>query len=288
MTKTEPPNPIPLKSCPFCGGEARSEHRNEDHYQYGWIECCICRARTGSEGAKRGAVKAWNTRARPTQESVAAPIPHVASKTLVEELEAEKITGARSMLCCGERYNQGLDDAIAIVRKHEADQPVVKESLTGDVVVRVANAICNEITPNAGEGRWKCYWSAAKAAIAAMGDASARKDEEEAQNGQLKTNGDQPALIRTTSPARCEISVISDSDLLKLIEANVTWNFDCQRNICTVFLYRVIPAIRPYLATREPVSLEKCKDAVTNLPGYYEAHDDVIKAGLSAVGVPYV
>lgn len=38
-------------------------------------------------------------------------------------------------------------------------------------------------------------------AITAMGDASARKDEVEVQNGQSKTNGDQPAPIETTSPA---------------------------------------------------------------------------------------
>ena len=40
-----------------------------------------------------------------------------------------------------EGYLKAIDRAISIVRQHEAAQPVVKKSLTGDVVERVANAI---------------------------------------------------------------------------------------------------------------------------------------------------
>ena len=50
---------------------------------------------------------------------------------------------------------------------------------------------------------YECAIEDAQAAIAAMnmGDASTRKDEEGVQNGQRKTDGDQPAPIKLTSPA---------------------------------------------------------------------------------------
>ncbi len=116
-----------------------------------------------------------------------------------------------------------------IIRQHAAAR--------GDMVERVALALSNvqrfspsltledfrsmEDSGGAAGIEWGQSMHMAKAAIAAigtqqvqntytiepiaMGDASTRKDEEEVQNGQRKTNGDQPALIRTTSPAN-EIS----------------------------------------------------------------------------------
>lgn len=51
----------------------------------------------------------------------------------------------------------------------------------------------------------------------------------------------------------CEISVINDAALLKLIEANITWNIDSRYNTCTLYADRVVTALRPYLRTMEPV-----------------------------------
>lgn len=54
--------------------------------------------------------------------------------------------------------------------------------------------------------------------IEAMGDASARKDEVEVQNGQSKTSGDQPAPTRTTSPANGTLIELTSIEWLETID----------------------------------------------------------------------
>jgi Lar family restriction alleviation protein len=53
-----------LKSCPFCGGEARMftlNNENASRVRY-YVRCRKCDARTGRHVSQRLAEKAWNKR----------------------------------------------------------------------------------------------------------------------------------------------------------------------------------------------------------------------------------
>lgn len=58
-----------LLPCPFCGGSARIEIFNYDHWQAGYIQCQHCRNRTQGDGTKAQELAKWNTRATPCAES---------------------------------------------------------------------------------------------------------------------------------------------------------------------------------------------------------------------------
>jgi len=49
-----------LKSCPFCGGEAKKYYREKNQVD---IICLNCQCRTG-EGELYEVIKAWNTRTK--------------------------------------------------------------------------------------------------------------------------------------------------------------------------------------------------------------------------------
>lgn len=52
-----------LLPCPFCGGNAKIEIINHDHWQSGYIQCQHCRNRTQGNGTKAEELAKWNNRA---------------------------------------------------------------------------------------------------------------------------------------------------------------------------------------------------------------------------------
>lgn len=104
-----------LKPCPFCGGKAELIRRSsESPYNHG-VWCRSCRCRTSFEKSENEAIEAWNTR-RPMER-------------IVEQLESKKIKhdiNAESKIqwdleCCN-AYNNGIADAIEIVKKEVRDE----------------------------------------------------------------------------------------------------------------------------------------------------------------------
>lgn len=49
---------IPLKKCPFCGGEAKFVKTDIAEY----VQCTRCKAKTGAISSFEEAAKAWNRR----------------------------------------------------------------------------------------------------------------------------------------------------------------------------------------------------------------------------------
>lgn len=53
-----------LKKCPFCDGEAvkKEFHKLMDPYNFWYIECQNCYAKTGGYRVPKKAIEAWNRR----------------------------------------------------------------------------------------------------------------------------------------------------------------------------------------------------------------------------------
>jgi hypothetical protein len=218
------------------------------------------------------AIAAWNTRHNGTPDQ--SPISHAASKSLVERFEGEKFaddsTDKRRM------WNAAFSQAIGIAREFEA---------MGDGSATIAPVSDETVQPITAA-------SASFFGITHIGDASARKD------GAVGVSAATKSEISDTSPTNqvSEISVVGfgtevhtdiGEKLAEFFEA-IQADPDNEPNLIDL-QDNIFKAIRPYLRTTEPVSLE---DVLEKLPhstawrGHVNSRE-WCKAVLEAAEVPY-
>ena len=61
-----------LKPCPFCGGEAETEHCGVGMFSHWVVYCVNCNATIEDINSREEAIAAWNTRAERTTELIVA------------------------------------------------------------------------------------------------------------------------------------------------------------------------------------------------------------------------
>lgn len=166
-----------------------------------------------------------------------------------------------------------------IFQDHTTNYPGAKISEKSRLAAKAAIAVMSNYAGGQPEAHWTEPSDSVFTAPVRMGDAC--NSEPPAPNQQREILVVEPFLRLTKENGDEAIFDIKDGKAVYsgVIPANVA---------AKDFMDALLNQIEMRSPKPVSVSLEKCKDAVTNLPGYYDAHDDVIKAVLDAAGVKYV
>lgn len=249
---TEPPIPVTLLPCPFCGSEAQlDEHEGltASRHFTATVQCGQCEQVWGNQGwgksrveANGEAIERWNTR---------HPVP--TDKSLIVALEAAADTIEEPGINFGGRVVP-LEKAIGIVSQYMAESVQNVDTLTK----RGQETAKND---HMGEGHVDTIGS-----VATSPATSENKDETPAGDC-IKPACDKPGSIKQNANDLLQRREICDNAILAKLADEVRrflylWeeaeDVDWKAGADTI----IYSMLRPYLRTTEPVSIDKGANAM--------------------------